>query len=449
MTSLTRRRLLATSGATAAALLLGRSRAARAADVDVAVIGAGCAGLAAAAALREAGLTVTVLEARDRIGGRAVTAPLFGMPFDLGAAWLHSSDRNPLTPVALASGLTVVRDPQDAEVWLPRRRFLDIDGLSAFEDAHHATAEALSDFASDQGDLAAAALPPPADDLERLARHLIGPHTQGVPFEALSAGDFDEQIDTGEESLIAEGMGTLVAALGTGTVTGAGASAEVRLNTAVRAVDWAGPGVTLHTGAGSLRARAVLVTVSVGVLSAGGIRFTPALPADTARAIGGLRMGLLNKVVLHLPGNPLDLDPFDRLHALMPDGGVLDVVHRPFGSDLAVAILGGGEAWALEKEGEAAAVATVTERLATVYGNDVRGMIGGAAATAWGADPFSLGAVSAALPGQATARTALAAPVADRVFFAGEACEVEWATQVPGAWLSGRGAAASIVRALS
>ncbi|WP_343870150.1 NAD(P)/FAD-dependent oxidoreductase, partial [Caenispirillum bisanense] len=427
--------------AAATALLLGRSRAARAADVDVAVIGAGTAGLAAATALREAGLTVTVLEARDRIGGRAVTAPLFGVPMDLGAAWLHSSDRNPLTPVARASGLTVVRDPQDAEVWLPRRRFLDVDGLAAFEDAYDATAEALSDLASDQGDLAAAALPAPANDLDRLARQLIGPLTHGVPFEALSAVDFDEQIDTGEESFIAEGMGTLVATLG--------AVADVRLNTAVRAVDWSGPGVTLHTGSGSLRARAVLVTVSVGVLSAGTIRFTPALPADTARAIGGLRMGLLNKVVLHLPGNPLDLDPFDRLHALMADGSALDVVHRPFGSDLAVAFLGGPEAWALEKEGEAAAVATVTERLAQVYGSDLRGMIAGATATAWGADPFSLGAYSAALPGQATARAALALPVGDRVFFAGEACDVQWATQVPGAWQSGRTAARAIARALA
>ncbi|SOD98015.1 flavin monoamine oxidase family protein [Caenispirillum bisanense] len=442
MTSaLSRRHLLGAAGAASAALLLGRSRAARAAEVDVVVVGAGCAGLAAAGALVDAGLTVTVIEARDRIGGRAVTEPLFGTPMDLGAGWLHSSDRNPLTPLARASGFTVVRDPQDYEVWLPRRGFLDADGLSAFEDILDATGEALSTLAADQGDLAAAALPKPAGDSERLARHLLGPLEQGVPFEAISAADYDSQIATGEESFVAEGLGTLVATLGAGIA--------VRLNTAAVAIDWSGAGVAVETTAGTLRGRAVLVTVPVGVLSAGRIRFTPALPDDTARAIGGLSMGLLNKVVLQVPGNPLDMDPFDQLHALLPDGGTLDLVHRPFGSDLILALLGGTEAWDLEKAGERAAIDLVTERLVTVYGSDARGMVKAGRATAWGQDQLTLGAYSAALPGQQTARAALATPVGERVFFAGEACEPEWATQVPGAWLTGRKAASAIIDALA
>lgn len=439
----TRRHFLGAAAAALAApaLLLGRGRAARAAAVDVVVVGAGCAGLAAAGVLGRAGLTVTVVEARSRIGGRAVTEPVFGTLLDLGAGWLHSADRNPLAPLVRASGFTLVRDPQDYEVWLPRQGFLDVNGLGAFEDALDATAEAVSDLASEQGDLAAAALPRPAGDAERLARHLIGPLAHGVPFEAMSTGDFDAQIDTGTEAFVAEGIGTVVATLGAGV--------PVSLNTAALAVDWSGPGVTVETTAGVLRARAVLLTVPLGVLSAGRIRFAPDLPDDTARAIGGLSMGLLNKVILHLPDNPLDLDPFDQLHALMPDGGVLDVVHRPFGSDLAIAFLGGEEAWALEKEGEAAAVDLVTQRLAAVYGSDIRGQVAGGMGTAWGQDQLALGAYSAALPGQAAGRAALAQPVGDRVFFAGEACEPEWATQVPGAWLSGQSAARLIMDVLT
>ncbi|MEP2118232.1 FAD-dependent oxidoreductase, partial [Bauldia litoralis] len=69
--------------------------------VDVAIVGAGAAGLGAARALRRAGKTVTVFEAMSRIGGRAHTeSDTFGMPFDRGCAWLHAADRNPFFPEA-------------------------------------------------------------------------------------------------------------------------------------------------------------------------------------------------------------------------------------------------------------------------------------------------------------------------------------------------------------
>src|ERR1700736_1014935 len=77
--------------------------------VDVAIIGAGAAGLGAANALNNSGLSVIVLEARDRVGGRAHTiqaAP--GITFDLGCGWLHSADQN--TFVAIAEQLNFELD---------------------------------------------------------------------------------------------------------------------------------------------------------------------------------------------------------------------------------------------------------------------------------------------------------------------------------------------------
>lgn len=74
-------------------------------DVDVVIIGAGSAGLAAAKTVRAAGLSFTVLEAMSRIGGRAWTsADAFGVPFDIGCAWLHAADRNPFYTEAQAAG---------------------------------------------------------------------------------------------------------------------------------------------------------------------------------------------------------------------------------------------------------------------------------------------------------------------------------------------------------
>src|ERR1700732_2825239 len=76
-------------------------------DVDVVVIGAGLAGLGAATALRDAGRSALVLEAADRIGGRAWTthpAELGGVWFDMGSVWLHNAETNPLVPIAQAAG---------------------------------------------------------------------------------------------------------------------------------------------------------------------------------------------------------------------------------------------------------------------------------------------------------------------------------------------------------
>src|SRR4029077_798384 len=89
-------------------------------DVDVAVIGAGAAGIGAARRLCQAGtVSVLALEARDRVGGRVHTVAPAGFPLDRGAEWLHSADRNPLSPIAPHLGFTVHRRPPE---WTTRLR---------------------------------------------------------------------------------------------------------------------------------------------------------------------------------------------------------------------------------------------------------------------------------------------------------------------------------------
>src|SRR5438445_9898687 len=89
-------------------------------EVDVAVIGAGAAGISAARRLRQAGtVSVLVLEARDRVGGRVHTTAPAGFPCDRGAEWLHSADRNPLSPIAQRLGFSVHRRPPE---WTTRLR---------------------------------------------------------------------------------------------------------------------------------------------------------------------------------------------------------------------------------------------------------------------------------------------------------------------------------------
>ncbi|NJR13526.1 MAG: FAD-dependent oxidoreductase, partial [Phyllobacteriaceae bacterium] len=108
---LSRRQLVGGTTALASTALIGRAGAAA---PDVIVIGAGISGLAAARALSQAGKSVMVLEARDRIGGRIHTDRSLGFAAELGANWIHGADGNPLTALAQASGTQTLPFDHDA-----------------------------------------------------------------------------------------------------------------------------------------------------------------------------------------------------------------------------------------------------------------------------------------------------------------------------------------------
>src|SRR4029077_17145631 len=117
-------------------------------QVDVAVIGAGAAGIGAARRLHEAGVvSVLVLEARDRVGGRVNTIEPAGFPIDRGAEWLHSADRNPLSPIAKRLGFSVHRRPPE---WTTRLRrsgetiAAETDGIATREAQSRARREAAA-----------------------------------------------------------------------------------------------------------------------------------------------------------------------------------------------------------------------------------------------------------------------------------------------------------------
>src|SRR5215204_3392957 len=80
-------------------------------EVDAIVIGAGAAGVAAARRLQGAKLSVLVVEARGRIGGRAWTVQDSGLPLDLGCGWLHSADENEWATVAAELGFAIDKTP--------------------------------------------------------------------------------------------------------------------------------------------------------------------------------------------------------------------------------------------------------------------------------------------------------------------------------------------------
>jgi monoamine oxidase len=415
-------------------------------DVDVVVIGAGLAGLGAATALRQAGRRAVVLEAADRIGGRAWTThppELGGAWFDMGAVWLHNAETNPLVPIARAAGETLLRSDE-----LRRER--------TFVGAREATQDEYADFAAawDRYEVKAGAILREVDDapLAVVARALPddpwavtvetweGPIICCASADELSLRDWHTNVLSGSNLVPDGGIGAFVARrLGKGL--------DIRLRTPATHVAWTGPGVHVETSAGKITAHSAIVTVSTGVLSAGTIRFDPLLPPATQAAIHAMPMGLAMKVVLRASsedrlGLPLHCS-LDRQVERSGDP-TMGFQCWPYKRDYVQGWIGGPAAWDLARAGDPAAVDFALGQLRSVLGSRVDRVFAGGAhlVTHWEADPLIRGAYSLVHPGDAGARAALGTPLADgRLVFAGEACHSGMTGTLAGAWISGQDAA--------
>jgi len=204
-----------------------------------------------------------------------------------------------------------------------------------------------------------------------------------------------------------------------------------------------------ETQGGAIEARAVIVTVSTAVLAADRIRFTPALPAWKRDAVVALPLGMANKVALVLrpraPAIPRDA----IVHDLASPSEPIHFLLRPFGRDLVVGHVGGAFAEALERAGAAAAIDFAVERLCAMFGARLARHVIDARVTAWRSDEWIGGGYSAARPGEAHRRADLAAPLGERVLFAGEATSREFFSTAHGAYLSGVAAARQVIELLA
>lgn len=403
-------------------------------DVDVVIVGAGAAGLSAAKSLRAAGRSFVVMEAMGRIGGRALTTDTdFGVPFDIGCAWLHAADRNPFYPEAQAAGWTLYHHDMALDHLYFGARRADAGDLDRMRAAEVAMAACL---AADHGaeDRLAAVL---ADcHYLRASATFSGPMDFGADDDEISIADFRAAADLEPNYFTREGFGALIHRWG--------ADVPVCLNTPVRRIRWDGPGVAVDTDQGTQAARAVIVTVSTGVLQFDGITFAPALPERHQEAIFDLPMGLLTKIPIAVSGTRLGLSPFDDLLMERHARHDLFFLCFPFDLDLMVGFVGGDFAWELEAAGAEASVDFARDRLIDLFGSDTRRHLGHGMMTRWGGERWVRGAYAAARPGKAQARAVLAEPVAGKIWFAGEALAGGLMQTAAGARLSGAAVAQAV-----
>ncbi|MGV8839095.1 MAG: flavin monoamine oxidase family protein [Bauldia sp.] len=400
-------------------------------DYDVLIVGAGAAGIAAGRRLAAAGVSFAILEARDRIGGRAFTvAGPDGASIDLGCGWLHSADANPWVGIATEAGAAIDRTaPPWMRAAVPKGRPTDKE-LAATA-ALRAFRERLDGIRDDVDDESAADFVPPDEPFAGLL-DAVSTFYSGTELRNVSIRDFARFDDSGINWRIPTGYGALIA--------DHGADLPIRLSTAVRRIDHSGKTIRVETDGGAVSAHAVIVTVPTTLLAAGAIAFAPALPGKAAAA-AGLPLGIADKLYLTLP----DADSFTaetRVFGSVERTATAAYHFRPFGRPLIEAYFGGAFARDLETAGDGAFFDVARSELGARFGSDFARRLEPVALHRWASDPWAGGAYSCALPGHADDRAALATPVDDRLFFAGEACSIRSYSTAHGACETGRAAAA-------
>ena len=417
------------------------------------VVGGGAAGIAAARRLHDAGREVLLLEARDRLGGRARSVTLSLPPttpsngagsstgespssagttkvvVDAGCGWLHSAGRNPWTRIAERAGFAIDRsspqwDRQWRDLGYPRA---EQQAFGAAWDRWEAAARA----ALDGPDRPLSAFVAP-DDRWRPMLDAISNYANGAPLDQVSLKDWVayEDASTEDNWALPAGYGTLI--------VGHAASVPVRLDSPVTRIDHRGGVLRIDTPAGRVEADRVILSVPTTAYA--GIVFDPPLH-DKHAAAEALPLGLADKVFLAVdrPEWPA------HAHLIGDPRTACTASHRlsPFGWPIIESFLGGTCAEGLEDERAAAAFAI--DELVALLGSGWRDRLRPLAATRWRAERHIHGSYSHARIGAAGQRRMLAKPVDQRLFFAGEACSESDFSTAHGAYRTGIAAADAVL----
>ncbi|HEY7406235.1 MAG TPA: NAD(P)/FAD-dependent oxidoreductase [Candidatus Angelobacter sp.] len=418
---------------------------------DMLVIGGGVAGLAAAGRLTSAGLHVTLLEARDRLGGRIWTHHTPEYPVELGAEFIHG---RPEEILSLAAEAAVPIVPVEGGF---RRR---IDG--AWADAGRLMGEVDQLFEK-----------MPADELDQSFQHYVDRagieeevRQQALRYvEGFHAADptlisvhslirdrhAEEAISgDGRQFRFAKGYGGLVQAMKDRIEP---ARFDMQLSTAVTEIQWCAGDVVARNSNAEFRAPRAIITVPLGVLKANRIAFHPELPTKK-QAINFLEMGGAVRVILCCKERFWERDPeMDDLGFLFTNDPQFPTWWTANGLPYPIltAWAAGKYASALKDLSTDEITHKATQSLARIVGmteHDVAAQVTDAFTHDWQSDPFSRGAYSYAAVGGIDAARALAAPVAGTLFFAGEATNADgYNATVHGAIATGYRAAEEIFAA--
>jgi monoamine oxidase len=410
---------------------------------DALIIGAGAAGLACARDLSGAGKSICIVEARDRIGGRIDTHHLdgVGIPIELGAEFIHGENETTFGIVD-AAALNAYELP-DTHFWSRDGQWETVEDFwGTIEKIRKPIAKLKRDMSFDEYLRSRNLSPRLCEMAWNFVEGYHASHADRISARVLATSD-EEQSGENKQFRIANGYDAVMRWLAAGLQPN---RTDILLGTTATRVEWRKNEVTVECTQRTLRARALVITVPIGVWKSGTIRFDPAL-ADKERTIARLESGHVVKIV------------FRFRERFWPDGA--SFVHTndrhmptwwtavPVRSPILTGWAGGHAADALLAEPPPARIDRALDAMAAAFAMKRRtldDLLINHYTHDWQSDPFSRCAYSYALVGGSTAHRALARPIEQTLFFAGEATSSDQTGTVAGAIDSGRRAAREVMR---
>lgn len=406
---------------------------------DLVVIGAGAAGLAAAKQARARGLQTLLIEAGERIGGRCHTdSASLGLPWDRGAHWMHQALSNPFVALARQRDRSWNEQSRRIRRWLTdESRWAQPDEMAEIDAYLSSCFRAIEEAGAAGLDISAAEVLPAHPRWRCYAEGWLQA-LNGSEVEGISTLDYIRYEEDGANWPLQDGYGALLAEVHRATA--------VELSTPAELIEWHEDLVRVATPRGSVRAPRVVLALPTPVL-AGESLFDPPLPKVKRQAIAALPLGRHEKLALRFAEGALPDGSQWYFHRVGPERAALNGIIRPFGRPMVIAHMGGSllRHWKLSQPADA--LEPLLGLLEAMLERPLRADLIAWDATNWGDDLRFGGSYSTAAPGHADARAVLCAPLAGRLYFAGEACSISAFGTVHGAHASGIEAAEAVARA--
>ncbi len=412
-------------------------------DPTVVIIGAGAAGLSAARELKKKNISFLIVEAANRIGGRAYTeSSSFSQPVDHGCSWINGSDKNFFKEFGIRKGFTLVDHTNSSTDTFEKDGYRSSPTLQIkYNNAALTIEKEINNVGMAGKDI------PASQVISNIPNGGIFQNWEGalnfaVDMEEISTLDYFNACSSQPSHIVKEGLGKLVSKLNN--------NFPIMLNASVSEIDCSNKKVEVTTTAGKIRAKYCICTVSIGVLKNEKIKFCPPLSLRKQQAINDLKMGLLIKVPLLFDGNRLGLGENNRVEYNLPSeeiGNGCYFLAWPTGHDYLMGFIGGSFGWDLYARGQDTVVEYAMEKLTFMLGSKTRNHFIKGFASDWAENTLTLGSYSAARPGHGGTRQILSEIEFGKLLFAGEATEDKIYGLVNGAFESGK-KAASILSAL-